>query len=205
LYWWNVKEHGRWGDILRRIGDEGPFDLIGFQECENVGWILQNAGLSGFSYYTGPNKPSANPAPLAWNRAAFLKMDGPGYKVVAHDEFGARVMTWVRLRHLATGANVYFANTHGPLNNCDSQLGRDWSASVSDTKQPGDIAFMTGDFNCWTGTNAMNMLHSIFSHRIESNIDQILADAVPHEGTWGGRRDGWPSDHPLVKGTFTLP
>merc|ERR1712151_525621 len=34
LYWWNVKQNNRFGDIHSRISGEQPFDLIGVRESE---------------------------------------------------------------------------------------------------------------------------------------------------------------------------
>jgi len=202
LYWWNVQQNNRFGDIHSRISGEQPFDLIGFQECEDAQSIVQGAGMTGFDYYMGPNKPSANPAPLAWSTSVFEKVSGPGHVKVAQDQYGDRIMTWVRLRHQATGVMVFFANTHGPLGNCGSELGANWVSAVNDNKEQGDLAFMTGDFNCGSGSAAMNRIQGAFADGVDVGIDHILSDVAPDAGS--GSRNGSPSDHPLVKGSFTL-
>merc|ERR1711933_633321 len=91
LYWWNVKQNNRFGDIHSRISGEQPFDLIGFQECEDAQSSGQGAGMTGFEYYMGPNKPSANPAPLAWSTSVFEKVSGPGHVKVAQDQHARSV------------------------------------------------------------------------------------------------------------------
>jgi endonuclease/exonuclease/phosphatase family metal-dependent hydrolase len=209
LYWWNVVMKHRFGNINDRIkkAKQGyNLDLIGFQECEDVDRIVHGAELEGFDFYQGPNKQWANPAPLAWNAQVFEKLDGPDYKIVAHDRYGARVLTWVRLKHKHTGTTIFFGNTHGPLGNCGWTLGRNWMDGVTENRQPGDLSFIMGDFNCMTGTPAMQKLHENFPYRVDAGIDQIMSDVLDAE--WGdgksGSKCGWPSDHPLVKATFTL-
>jgi hypothetical protein len=206
LYWWNVKSSNRWSQLYDRIKKHKPFDLIGFQECEDVADVVRDAGLDNFDYYQGPNKPSNNPAPIAWNRDVFTKLDGPGNRWVASDRYGGRYMTWVRLQHKASGVNILFANTHGPLGNCGSTLGNNWKKGVSDKRDTDDIVFFTGDFNCWTGTSAMSILkRSLYDdgvNDVDGGIDQILTDRGQLEA--GGKEEGWPSDHPLIKGTFYI-
>merc|ERR1712113_616138 len=124
---------------------------------------------------------------------------------VASDQYGGRYMTWVRLQHRATGAKILFANTHGPLGNCGSTLGNNWKAGVNGNRQSGGIVMMTGDFNCDSGTQAMKILKdSLYNdgNDVDVGIDQIL---VKHtKKLSGGKHDGWPSDHPLVKGSFQV-
>jgi len=205
LYEWNVRQNNRWGNIYSKVRSHS-FDLIGFQECSNVASVLQNVGLGGWQYYQGPGKPDNNPAPLAWDPSKFSKLAGPGNKWVASDQYGGRYMTWVRLQHRATGAKILFANTHGPLGNCGSTLGNNWKAGVNGNRQSGDIVFMTGDFNCDSGTQAMKILKESLTNDgndVDVGIDQIL---VKHtKKLSGGKHDGWPSDHPLVKGSNCWP
>merc|ERR1712176_822789 len=104
------------------------------------------------------------------------------------------------------GVKIFFANTHGPLGNCGSTLGRNWANGVENNKAEGDVVFMTGDYNCWTGTSAMNILKdSLINdglHDIDGGIDQIITDVGVKED--GEELDGWPSDHPMIKGKFLV-
>merc|ERR1719343_63714 len=180
--------------------------MIGFQECEDVGRALRDSGLHNFDSYQGPSKPANNPAPLAWNRDLFSTVGGPGNKWVASDQYGGRYLTWVRLKHKASGVNIFFANTHGPLGNCGNTLGRNWVAGINDNKVEGDIVFVTGDFNCGSGSQAMNAIKGALINDhvndIDGGIDQILTDLGARES--GGSVNGWPSDHPMIKGTFRV-
>jgi len=206
LYWWNVGSTNRWDSLFDRIRTVQPFDLIGFQECENVEWVLESSGLLNFGHYQGPNKPAGNPAPLAWNQDKFSLIGGPGEKWVASDRYGDRYLTWVRLNHMSSGVNIFFANTHGPLGNCGNTLGANWVAGVNDNKADGDIVFVVGDFNCGTGSASMNAIKNNLVNDnvndIDGGIDQILTDFGVKQS--GGSLNGWPSDHPMIKGSFRI-
>lgn len=65
LYWWCVSDeygtcpqyaNGKGFQLLyERIRENGPFDLIGFQECDDVGKIVAGASLaSSFRYFVPP-------------------------------------------------------------------------------------------------------------------------------------------------------
>jgi len=199
LYWWNVKQNNRWDALYSRISGEGPFDLVGFQECDDVASALQSAGMISFDYFQGP---FPNPCPLAWNTAAFSRIGEPGSKLVGQDQWGERWMNWVRLRHIATGSSVLFVNTHGPLNGCSDTLGNNWVDGVNENWHQGDVIFMTGDYNCGTGSIAMSLIRALLTNAVDGGIDQILTTGHVLSG---GTRPGAPSDHPLVKGVFSVP
>merc|ERR1711953_663786 len=50
----------------------------------------------------------------------------------------------------------------------------------------------------------MNILKGQVTVAFDSGIDQILSDKGRKVGSGSGRNDGSPSDHPLVKGAFTV-
>lgn len=197
-YWWNVRANNRWSQLYNRVSSNRA-DLYGFQECENIEQVLQGAGIGTYQSYQGPNKPAGNPAPLAWNGQVFTKIDGPGEFLVASDRYGARYMTWVRLRH-TSGATVLFANTHGPLGDCGNTLGDNWRNGIITKKQTGDTVIFTGDFNCGLGTPAMRKVLLEVDQGVKHGIDHILTGAVAS----GSAVNGWPSDHPLIKGTISI-
>merc|ERR1712039_538843 len=64
------------------------------------------------------------------------------------------------------------------------------------------MGIMTGDFNCWKGSAAMNILRGQLSKSVDGDIDFILTDRGSVIS--GGKHDGSPSDHPLIKGAFRL-
>jgi len=164
LYWWNVGQNNRWTELENTIAGQVPFDLIGFQECNSVDQIVRDVPLPGFDFFQGP---FPNPCPIAWNTAVFTALGSPGQKWVAADVWGDRWMVWQRLQHKATGATVFFVNTHGPLGNCGSELGNNWADGINANKQAGDIVFMTGDFNCGSGSTAMNIIRGVLPGGID--------------------------------------
>lgn len=199
-YWWNVRQNSRWSSLYSRISSNRA-DLYGFQECENVQQVLQGSGLVGYQSFQGPNKPAGNPAPLAWNGQIFAKIGDPGSVWVANDKYGNRYLNWVRLRHHASGASVFFANTHGPLNNCGDSLGIKWADGITSNRKSGDVIVLTGDFNCAVGTAAMRRVLAVVDRGIKHGIDHILTSAATVSGS---ARPGSPSDHPLIGGTISL-
>jgi hypothetical protein len=196
-YWWNVRQNSRWSSLYSRISSNRA-DLYGFQECNNVQQVLQGSSLGGYQSFQGP---FPNPAPLAWKDSVFSRIGGPASIWVAKDQWGDRHMNWVRLRHRASGRTVFFANTHGPLNNCGDSVGARWAQGITSNRQSGDIVIMTGDFNCAVGTAAMRRVLAVVDRGVKHGIDHILTSAT---GVSGSARDGSPSDHPLIAGTITL-
>lgn len=110
-------------------------------------------------------------------------------------------MNWVRLRHRASGKSVFFANTHGPLNNCGDSLGTKWAHGITSNRRSGDVVIVTGDWNCAVGTAAMRRVLAVVNRGVKHGIDHILTSA---NGVSGNARAGSPSDHPLIAATITL-
>merc|ERR1712039_564060 len=75
---------------------------------------------------------------------------------------------------------------------------------INENRRSGDVVFMTGDYNCGTGTPAMNLLKGRLGVAYDGGIDQILSDSAQKASGGNGRREGSPSDHPLIKGAFTV-
>merc|ERR1712032_1714275 len=88
--------------------------------------------------------------------------------------------------------------------NCGNSVGSNWLAGINENKRAGDVIFMTGDYNCGSGTPAMNMLKGQLNVAYDGGIDQILASGAEKASGGSGRREGSPSDHPLIKGAFTV-
>jgi endonuclease/exonuclease/phosphatase family metal-dependent hydrolase len=210
LYWWNVQQNNRWEDLYQKI-KEHPADLYGFQECENVEQVMERSGLgkAQYGFFQGPNKPNANPAPLVWSKEKFdLLPHGTSGKAepqtvwIAADGYGDRNANVVRLRHKASGKTVVFSNTHGPLGNCGGTTGDNWVKSITNSRKDNDVGIMTGDFNCWPGTDAMNRVTGLLKKRVpDGSIDFVLTTS---SSISGGKHDKWPSDHDLVKAQVNL-
>mmetsp|Transcript_38074 Transcript_38074/g.75498 ORF Transcript_38074/g.75498 Transcript_38074/m.75498 type:complete len:442 (+) Transcript_38074:92-1417(+) len=214
LYWWCVSDeygncpqfaNGRGFNMLYdTIKRNGPVDLIGFQECDNVAQVLGGSSMApGFSSYAAPGD-----APMAWNSQKFFKIGGPGQVWVAHDQYGNRFMNWVRLQVQGSSQTVFFANSHGPLNGCGPDLGNRYLAGVNANKQPGDIVILTGDFNCGSNTAAIKTMASVLQNDATgasyAGADHIFSSRGV-QVQWQGHVNGAPSDHGLLKAVLGLP
>merc|ERR1712176_380270 len=101
LFWWNLfgqrrGNGGSAGKLVKRAAGNEPFDLAGFQECDDPNWIMGDAGMSGDDYdYVrwGSNT-------LAFNKNRFEKL-ASGEDKFAQD-FGRfnykRGAHWARLQ-----------------------------------------------------------------------------------------------------------
>ncbi|CAE7528408.1 unnamed protein product [Symbiodinium pilosum] len=196
LYWW-----------YKTIANNAPFDLAGFQECDNVQQVLGGSGIRSFDFYA----PQGSDAPLAWNATRFQKIGGPGSEHIAEDKYGARLMNWVRLHDGDTNASIFFANTHGPLNQCAGEAGAkaaaNYQAAVNKHKQQGDAVVFTGDFNCGSMEETMMILGQGLTNAATdqsfNGADHVLIDqSVQLCGS--SSTQGFPSDHEFLKMELTL-
>merc|ERR1712127_259623 len=108
------------GKLYRSAIDGGKaIDLGGFQECEDVGRVIGDAGMEGTHSY----RQFGGALGIAWDKSVFGNdvIDAASFECerVAHDQpsqdYGWRKLCWVRLQHQASGRLVTFATTHGPL------------------------------------------------------------------------------------------
>jgi len=158
-------QHDGLNNIVKTINANGHFDLLGMQECENIGEFINRVGTDQGTHYDSfqvtpgpgskPTKPNQGDICLAWNTAVFSKIQ-QGQAPVGIDGWATRMMQWVYLNIKGTNRNVMFANTHGPVNQCIGQY-EAWSsvadAYIKNSKgnplfKKGDHLFFTGDFNC---------------------------------------------------------
>eukprot|EP00929_Paragymnodinium_shiwhaense_P095011 TRINITY_DN55958_c0_g2_i1.p1 TRINITY_DN55958_c0_g2~~TRINITY_DN55958_c0_g2_i1.p1 ORF type:complete len:352 (+),score=52.85 TRINITY_DN55958_c0_g2_i1:79-1134(+) len=217
LFWWCVSDEYKncpqfagglgFQQLYSRINMHGPFDLIGFQECDNVGQVIGGLGLTGkFEYYTDPVD-----GPMAWNGQKFQLIPGSsGSVVIGSDQYGDRYVNFVRLTVLETGGTIFFANVHGPLGHCDGAAGDSvanaYIGAIQSRIQPGDDLIFTGDFNCASNQETIVKLSTVFSNdavdtsfggadHIFTNGLQMLSQEVAN---------GAPSDHQIVKASFQL-
>merc|ERR1712217_863333 len=113
----------------------------------------------------------------------------------------------VRLQITGTGQTVFFANTHGPLSSCSTDLGQNYINGINSNKQPSDTVILTGDFNCGSSTATIQKLASAFNNAATgpsySGADHIMtSNGVQVQ--WHGSSDGTPSDHSMLKAVFGL-
>jgi len=175
LYWWNLfnqrkGNNGEAGKNIAAFAKDAPFDLMGFQECEDVSWPLRDAKSAGMGddYTTIVGRYATA---IAYRTSAFTQL-ATGQIDVAEDvpgkfHFGKRVAQWVRLTHKASGKPVFFINHHGPTSpNTGGLCGNKATAynllkAIASNAKVGDAVIFVGDFNAPmmmpTGPNASHV------------------------------------------------
>eukprot|EP00927_Polykrikos_kofoidii_P075418 TRINITY_DN71601_c0_g1_i1.p1 TRINITY_DN71601_c0_g1~~TRINITY_DN71601_c0_g1_i1.p1 ORF type:complete len:595 (-),score=91.53 TRINITY_DN71601_c0_g1_i1:63-1688(-) len=160
LYWWHLfgKKKGIHNGIKHSAGKlivaamKPPFDVIGFQECEDFEKVMGPVGLSGeYQSYLSNHSTC-----IAYRKAAWTLL-GHGDGDVAEDQpteyYGTRGTQWIRLAHRHSDATLLFLNHHGPLAvNSGGQCGGATTAHklmklIADEGRVGDIVILVGDFN----------------------------------------------------------
>mmetsp|Transcript_78577 Transcript_78577/g.163267 ORF Transcript_78577/g.163267 Transcript_78577/m.163267 type:complete len:463 (+) Transcript_78577:323-1711(+) len=190
LFWWNLYGRrggngGSAGHLIQAANNENPqFDFMGFQECEDVNWVLNDAGLAGqFGTITGDHAICIAYRLSAWNKLA------EGYQNVGEDRwdqwYGTRGGLWGRFQHWGTGQVVLFVNHHGPLPlNTGGVCGGEATAynllkMIANTAHPGDAIVLVGDFNAGPGAQTVSSLNShlfpVYTGNSFGGVDHMLS------------------------------
>jgi endonuclease/exonuclease/phosphatase family metal-dependent hydrolase len=208
LFWWNLfgRRGGNGRSAGRLIESNGHFDILGFQECDSVQRILDDARLS--SSHVGLQGPHA--LGMAYAHAVWEKI-GEGKADVAEDRhdqyYGKRGVQWVRLSHKATGRTVFFINHHGPLPvNTGGKCGGTAAASsmlrvVSENMLGGDKVVLMGDLNADTSASTQKKLSEHLYRSVKHWVDAVYSSCPAVDsanlGTGG-------SDHNALSATLPL-
>jgi len=186
LFWWNLfgKRRGNGGSAGRLVkgaaGDE-PFDIAGFQECDDSKRIMGESGMSEDDYdYArwGSNT-------LAFNKNRFEKLASGDGEYVGQD-FGRfsyrRGAHWVRLNEKATGNKLFVMNHHGPLPvNTGGICGGEATAYnllkiVESNSEKGDALLFMGDFNADGGSATVKTLQGYMHHVMNDWVDNFFSN-----------------------------
>lgn len=206
LFWWNLfgRRGGNGGSAGKLIARNGPYDLMGFQECDDIHRVLRDAGLSG-SYGIVSNL-------VAYKKDTWESIADTYSASVAEDgHWGGkrwkRSVHYARLRHKATGKVVFFANLHGPLPvNSGGICGQEATAYnilrvIAEKAYPNDVKIFIGDLNADANSKVQDTLgrhmHRIYHHW----VDAIFSSCPGH----GGKNLGsGGSDHDALEATFDI-
>jgi len=219
LYWWRLFDQGKpagfyktnpssGASALELIVRTAPYDMMGFQECEDEGWVLGHAHLA--AHYT-----------IFRDRGccmAFRKMDwalmSRGVKPVAKDNYGLRPAQWMRLRHITTGRMVFFMNHHGPIPiNSGGQWGEVAAATkilqaIKENADPDDAVVVVGDFNAnqkgQTIQHLVKCLHRLYDGSFDGGIDHVLGNLSPMSVARRANLGKGGSDHDALSVTIRL-
>lgn len=180
LYWWNLfgKKNGRGTFKDRKTGQRftedrsagqlmernGPFDIMGFQECSDIKRVITDARLTGKVEYHAGHNAIAN----AWLKDVWTHLEG-GYEDVTEDHYraewsGMRGIVWDRLKHKAGGDTVFFINHHGPLpDNSGGYCGAHATVYnilrvIAERAHKGDKVILVGDFNAMGASTTTEVL-----------------------------------------------
>merc|ERR1712056_151371 len=206
LFWWNLfgRRHGNGKSAGKLIASNGPYDIMGFQECEDVGRVLADAGLED----SHESLPGGHALAIAYRRSSWERL-GSDSVVVGEDRhdqyYGKRVVNWARLRHLRTRKVVFFVNHHGPLPvNSGGKYGGDATAHkilrvLNEHAHKSDLQIIVGDFNADTNSATQRVLKQhmkrVHSHWVDAIFASRSGLRVKTLGKGG-------SDHDAIEATF---
>jgi len=191
LYWWYLFDkmdgkatwmdgkggifHNDKGAAGKTMDAFGPFDIMGFQECNDVERVLEDANMDSFVDFYQAKNAVAN----AWRKDKFKNLE-QGYEDVAEDLmnenwFGRRGVAWNRLQHKETGATIFFINHHGPLpDDTGGFCGGHATVYnilrvIAQRAHKGDSIILTGDFNAAAETSTTHVLDQHLSQSFQGD------------------------------------
>lgn len=212
LFWWKLfgVDGGRHGSAGHVIRDNGPFDMMGFQECERADRVIRDAGLSHEFHTYSPTNAIA----IAWNHRVWNKLE-KGYADVAEDShlqwYGSRSAVWARLQHRDTGKTVFLINHHGPLptQRPGGVCGPHATAYnilkvIGERAHKGDAVFLIGDFNAKADSPTFSELGKYltlaYRGRSFNGVDDFFTNCGEVRDTHNLGKGG--SDHDALSVTF---
>lgn len=185
LFWWNLfgqrgGNHGSAGKLVKRAAGDEPFDLAGFQECDDPNWIMGDAGMSGDDYdYV---RWSSNT--LAFNKNRFELLESGDGKFA--QDYGTynyqRGAQWARLQEKSTKNKLFVMNHHGPLpvstgGVCGGEATAYGALNMIDQhSEPGDAVLFMGDFNADGGSQTVKTLKGYMHHVMDDWVDNFFSN-----------------------------
>lgn len=218
LFWWNLfgrrgGNHGSAGKLIRRAAGAEPFELMAFQECDDTGRVMRDAGLAGeYTYEVRAGLPMAYRT-VSWRKLA------AGVTDVSEDkpwmsQVWRRRLHWMRLQHRGTGKHIFFANHHGPLpvgsgGTCGGRgTALKMLKAIAENAHTSDLVVLTGDFNAGTSTSTASELetrmHRIFSGRSHGGVDHFFSNCGASTVAETKNLGSGGSDHDALMAIFTL-
>jgi endonuclease/exonuclease/phosphatase family metal-dependent hydrolase len=193
LFWWNLFQITKGnGDsastLIRQAGMPEPYDIMGFQECEDPFLVIGHAGLSN-EYEIIKDTSSKSAALCIAVRRGSWAILARGLATVAEDQkYGLRQAQWVRLRHMASGKTVFFVNHHGPLPMNSGGICGGYATAhrllhvVAANGRPGDAIVLLGDFNAGDTSQTIQFveqhLHRVFHGTTLDGADNVFSNVA---------------------------
>jgi len=208
LFWWNlfIERGGNGRSAGRLIQANGPFDIMGFQECEDAPRVLRDAEL-GSSYVALPGRHATA---IAYRAAAWEELSS-GHEDVAEDRpeqyYGLRGAGWARLRHKQSGHTVFVMNHHGPLPvNTGGKCGGEATAYnllrlAGRHAAPGDAVILLGDINADVNSATQQTLRERLHRLAHDWVDAVFASCP---GLSSRNLGSGGSDHNAIEAVLRL-
>lgn len=188
-----------------------PFDVMGFQECEDEVLLFQKLGVA--NYYTVFRDRAIC---IAFRRDTWQLLVRGRASIAADLKFGKRAVQFLRLRHTQTGRMVFVMNHHGPIpvdvgGICGgASVAYELLQLVKTRAQPGDAVLSFGDFNANPASveirSVAQRLHLDFSGTTvyNSQLDHIFSN-IPQTALVRGENLGMGgSDHNAISAVYKL-
>jgi len=217
LFWWHlfdVRDGGK-RQAGRLIEETGPYDFMGFQECDNVTRIVDDAlALSTHEMYNGTAAVSN-----AWSKSTWKTLE-TGFNMVSEDHesqwHGKRAVVWTRAQHKKTKKVVFFMNYHGSLPVGGSYDGGKCGGEataynmlrvIGEHASHGDSVILVGDFNNIKNSELLRTLGKYLKHDYQGEsfkgVDNVFsnscAKSIKKENLGNGG-----SDHDALAVTFRI-
>jgi hypothetical protein len=216
LWWWNLYGHrgGNDNSAGKLIMNNGPFDVIGFQEIDDAERILRDAGMAHTHSMVKKHGWPHNNVAIAYMHTVWDKVD-EGWAPVGHDKepqnYGYRGVNWVRLRHKATSKTVFFQNHHGPLpvntgGDCGGEaVGYNMLKVIANFAEDSDLIVSVGDFNAekspHTSKTVETMEKALYLN-FHNWVDNIFSNCANAASTRNLGTGG--SDHPALQAIYKI-
>jgi len=208
LFWWNLfgQRGGNGGSAGKLIKASGQFDIMGFQECEDVKRVLRDAGME----HTHTPIVAGHATAVAYRKDTWEEL-ATGETDVAEDNrfqyYGRRGVGWARLRHRTNGKTVFVVNHHGPLQvNTGGKCGGEATAYnmlkvIGLHAQASDAKVLLGDLNADSASATQRVLKSHMyqasSHWVDAIFSSCESISSQNLGTGG-------SDHSAITAVFRI-
>lgn len=218
LFWWSLFKQrkgndGSAGKLIAESSKTQVYDVMAFQECENLTWVLTDAGMQDkYTFFPGDNGLCQ-----VW-RSETWELDSQGQDPVAEDGkaqyYGIRDVQWSRLIHKTTRQPLLFLNHHGPLPmGTGGACGEVATAGnilrvIAANGRVGDAVILVGDFNTGESKGEISMLeaqlHRIFHGTCDGGVDNIFTNIAPPHAADSANLGGGGSDHDALQTTIWI-
>jgi hypothetical protein len=182
LFWWNLFGQRNGGNFSNVFKQNGPYDLMGFQECDDINRVLNDSGYGCFEGYGN------FAVKQAWNPIRFNFISKGGRQISLDknkpEGHGKRYGYWVRMKDDTSDNIIFHANLHGPLDvntggkNGGKQFSSDIITFIEENSKPTDTIFLTGDFNNDDNSEAIRELKKTYTLVASDWMDHIFTNGV---------------------------